>query len=87
MVQRNAEDSQVEDVKYFAKARYTVILTSNDAFTASDFVSTENLKSVTIVKNVDGTVLTASILNNVITLSTAAVVDQECTLFVFGVRA
>ena len=87
MVARNSEDGKAEDIKYFASGKYTVIFTTNDTYTASDFIDTENLKFAAIIKNVDGSELTNSVTNNVITCTSAAVTDAECTVFIFGVKA
>jgi hypothetical protein len=86
MVSRTGSTEKINDIKYFGFGVYTVTFSQNDTYTASDFVDTENLKSATIVQNVDGTVLTNSIANNVVTC-TSAVTDKECTVFLFGVRS
>lgn len=86
MVSRSGLTEKISDIKYFAHGVYTVVFSQNDTYTASDFVDTENLKSATVIQNVDGTVLTNSIANNVVTC-TSTVTDKECTVFLFGVRS
>lgn len=85
MVARTGESQKVSDIKYYGYGVYTVIFSQNDTYTASDFVDTENLKSATVIQNSDGTVLTNTIANNVVTC-TSAVTDKECSVFLFGVR-
>jgi hypothetical protein len=87
MVSRSADSQKIDDIRYYASAIYTITMTSNDTFTASEFIDTENLKAITLVKNSDGATLTTTNINNVVTLSTPAITNQECTLFIFGVRA
>jgi hypothetical protein len=87
MVARTGETSKVSDIKYYGYAVYTVTFTTNDTFTAPDFISTENLKKAEINKNSDGSDCTCTILNNVVTFTQAAITDQECTVYVFGVRS
>jgi hypothetical protein len=87
MVSRTVEDGKAEDIKYFASGKYTIILSSNDTVTLTDFVDTENLKFAALIKNVDGTELTNSVSDNIVTCTNAGVTDAECTLFVFGVKA
>jgi hypothetical protein len=86
MVAVTASDSKIRDIKYFANATYTITFSTNETFTATDFVNSENLKFAAIIKNLDGSELTNSISNNVITC-TGTCSDAECTVFVFGVRA
>jgi hypothetical protein len=85
-VYRTASDSTVNDIKYFGSATYTVTFSTNDAFIAPDFIDTDDLAFVAIIKNLDGTQLANSIDNNEITC-TGTCSDAECTVFVFGVRA
>ncbi len=87
MVARDATPEKVTDIKYYGYGVYTVTLTTNDTVTLSDFVATENLKKAVCTKNSDGTDMTCTIANNVVTLTQAAITDQETTLYVFGVRA
>lgn len=87
MVGRTPVSEKVSDIKYFGYGVYTVVVTTSDTITLDDFVTTENLKLYTILKNSDGSALTATVLNNVVTVTSAAITDQECTLFAFGVRA
>jgi hypothetical protein len=89
MVARTSENSTIaktEETKYFGDATYTVTFTTNDTFTASDFVDSENLKQAVITSLLDGADYTCTILNNVVTLTEAAITDQKCRLYVFGVR-
>jgi hypothetical protein len=78
-------NGKVEDVKHFAKTWYTVTFDTNDTFIAPDFVNTENLKFVAIISDLDGSELTNSVTNNVITCSGTAS-DLQCTVFVYGVK-
>jgi hypothetical protein len=87
MVSRTSQDGKAEDIKYFASGKYTLIMTTNDTHTASDFVTTENLKFAALIRNLDGVEATCIILNNVITLTQAAQTNVEYTFYVFGVRA
>jgi hypothetical protein len=87
LVSRNESDGKTEDVKYFASGKYTVTFSSNDTWTASDYTDTEALKFVAIIKNLDGTELTNSVSDNIVTCTQSAITDAECTVFVFGVRA
>ena len=86
MVSRTSDTQKIEDIKYLAKGDYTLTMSQNDTFTASDFVTTENLKSATLIQISDGSVLTNTIANNVVTC-TSAVTNQKCALCVVGVRA
>jgi hypothetical protein len=79
-------ESKLEDVHHFGKKWYTVIFTTNDTFTASDFVTTENLKFAAIISDVDGAELTNTVLNNVVTC-TGTATDIQCTVFIYGVKA
>jgi hypothetical protein len=85
MVSRQATTEKIRDVKVYGWGVYTVIVTLADTITLGDFVTTETLKLGTLVKNTDGTVVTTTLLNNIVTV-TGASTDTECTLFAFGVR-
>lgn len=77
---------KLKDIKYYAAGVDEAIeVSQNDTITCGDFVDTENLKKAVLMKNSDGSEVTATVANNVITV-TGAVTDQECTLFVFGRR-
>ena len=86
MVSRTADSQKGDDIKYYGWQVYTLTMSQNDTFTASEFVDTENLKVAQLNLNSDGTSATATILNNVITC-TQAITSKECTLYVFGVKA
>jgi hypothetical protein len=85
VIERTATDGKASDIKYFASGKYTVTFSTNDTFTATDFVDSENLKFAAIIKNLDGSELLNDVSDNVITcIDTCS--DVECTVFVFGVR-
>ena len=86
MVTVQGRTERINDIKYYGWAIYTVTLSSLDEFTATEFVDTENLKTVTVNKNSDGTEVTTTIAFNVVTFTTEAITNQECTVYVFGVR-
>jgi hypothetical protein len=86
MTSRNAETQRVTDIKYYGSAEYTITMSQNDTFTATDFTDSANLKKAVLISNADGTELTNTVLLNVVTC-TSAVTNQECTLWVFGVRS
>lgn len=85
MVARTSLTQRVDDIKYLAKGDYTLTMSQNDTFTAGDFVATENLKSAVLIQISDGSVLTNTVLNNVVTC-VSAVTNQKCSLSVVGVR-
>lgn len=85
MVAIQAVYQHINDVKYFGYAVYTVTVSTNDTFTASDFTGT--LKKAVLIRNDTGAEVTVSVAGNVITVVQAGVTNQECTLFVYGVRA
>jgi hypothetical protein len=88
MVDRNVNLKKIADIKYYAAALYDeVTVSTGDTITPSDFNSTENLKTAVIRRNSDGSEITCTILLNVITVTTAALTNVECTVFVFGRRA
>lgn len=87
MVSVTAESMRTTDIKYYASAEYTATMSSNDTFTATEFVNTENLKKAVIMRHSSGAELTNSVLNNVVTLTNAGITSQEVTIWVFGVRA
>ena len=70
---------------YFGYAVYTVTVSTNDTFTAAEFTGT--LKKAVLIRNDTGAEVTVSVAGNVITVAQAGVTNQECTLFVYGVRA
>lgn len=86
MVSVNADSQKGDDIKYYGWMVYTLTISQNNTFTASEFVSTENLKVAQLNLNSDGTSATTTILNNVVTC-TQAITSKECTLYVFGVKA
>lgn len=86
MVSRNAETQKINDVKYYASGEYVVTFSTNDTFTCTDFIDSANLSKAVVISHADGSELTNSVLNNVVTMTNAAITDQECTLWVFGVR-
>jgi hypothetical protein len=85
MVAVQAVNRHINDVKYFGYAVYTVTVSTNDTFTAVDFTGT--LKKAVLIRNDTGAEATVSVAGNVITVAQAGVTNQECTLFVYGVRA
>jgi hypothetical protein len=87
MVSRTAETQKINDVKYYASGEYVVTMSQNDTFTASDFVDSANLNKAVLMSHADGSELTNTVLNNVVTCTEAGATDVECTLWVFGVRA
>lgn len=87
MVTRQVENQDLDDVKYFADAKYTVTVSQNDTIPLPDFVDTENLKFAALINRSTGAQITCTYAAfNVVTV-TGACTNQECTLFVFGVRA
>lgn len=77
---------KLSDVKYYAAGLYEVTASNGDTVTLGDFVNTEDLKKVVVIKNTDGTEGTGDIVNNVVTLGSIGT-NMECTLFAFGRRA
>lgn len=87
MVSRDSDQQQINTLQYFADATYTFTLTLNDTFTLADFVDTENLKFVAIIKLLDGAEVTCTYAaNNVVTV-TGAGTDMICRVYAFGVRS
>lgn len=84
MVAVQAVNRHIHDVKYFGYAVYTVTVSTNDTFTASDFTGT--LKKAVLIMNNTGAEATVSIAGNVVTVTQTGLTNMECTLFVFGVR-
>jgi hypothetical protein len=77
----------VKDVKYYGWAVYEdVELDEADDVILGEFLDTVNLNQVFIVKNSDGSEVTASILLNVATVTTVGLTDAECTVFAYGRR-
>lgn len=88
MVDRSASLKKISDIKYYAAALYDdVTLSTGDTVTPSEFSIEDDLKKAVIMRNDTGAELTCTVLLNVITVTSAAIVDEVCTLFVFGRRA
>ncbi len=77
---------RIEDIKYYGWAVYEdQVVDLGDTLTLSEFRDDVNLSQVLLVNNASGAVITTSVLNNVVTVASAAT-DAECTLFAFGRR-
>lgn len=87
MVSRNAETQKINDVKLYASGEYDITLSQNDTFTATDFVDSANLSFAVIIDLSDGSELTNTVLNNVVTCTDAGASDTPCRMWIFGVRA
>jgi hypothetical protein len=87
MVSRTADSFRITDIKHYAGAEYHITMSSNDSFTAFEFIATENLKKAVMMQDGLGTEATCTVLNNVVTLTTASLVNQKITLWIYGVRA
>jgi hypothetical protein len=86
LVDRSETLKKIGDVKYYGWAVYEVQVSLNDTVTLDDFSSALNLAKGVLMKQSDGSEVTCSIANNVVTV-TGAGTNIECVLFVYGVRA
>jgi hypothetical protein len=87
MVDITPSAKAIKDVKYYGWAVYEdVELDEANHIIFSEFLSTVNLNQVFIVKNSDGTEVTATILLNVATITTVGLSNAECTIFAYGRR-
>ncbi len=86
MVDRSETLCKVADVKYYAWGVYDVEVSQNDTVTLGDFVTSSNLSKAVLMRKSDGSELTCTVANNVITVTSAAT-NAICVLFAFGVKA
>ena len=64
-----------------------VQMSTNDTVTLPDYSASAGLVSVMVVKKSDMTTVTASYLNNVVTLTQAGLTNINLIIFVAGVKA
>jgi len=86
MVDRTETLKKLKDVKYYAWAVYTVQVSLNDTVTLSDFADDSALKKAVLMKESDGSEVTCSVANNVVTV-TGSGTNMNCVLFAFGIKA
>jgi hypothetical protein len=86
MVDRSETTKKVIDVEYFKYAVYEVEVSTSDTVTLADFTSSTALLQAVLVKMSDGSALTCSISNNVVTV-TGTATNLLCVLFAFGRKA
>jgi hypothetical protein len=86
LVDRTESLKKLGDVKYYGWGIYEVQVSLNDTVTLGDFSSSTALKKAVLMKESDGSEITCTISNNVITV-TGTATNADCILFGFGVRA
>jgi hypothetical protein len=70
-------------IEFMAEAE----MSQNDTITIGDFTASSNIPFAAIVKQSDGTQLTCTISNNVVTLTSPVVANTRVIIFAMGIAA